>query len=126
MTRRAVSFFALFFGLAVFLAASIVVVRATAGADDAKKPAATVNMKGSQYGPREVTVHPGDTVLFNNDDSMSHTVTAADKSFDSGDIAAGSSWSHTFDKAGTYAYICTYHSWMHGTVKVVEASSSGQ
>jgi len=121
MTRRAVSFFTLFLGLAVIFAASLVVVRATAVADD-KKPAATVGMKGAQYGPREVSVHVGDTVVFKNDDSMAHTVTAADNSFDSGDIAAGSSWSHTFDKAGTYAYVCTYHNWMHGTVKVTEAS----
>ena len=121
MTRRAAPFLALFLGLAVIFATSLLVVCATARADD-KKPAATVGMKGSQYGPREVSVHVGDTVLFNNDDSMAHTVTAADKSFDSGDIGAGSSWSHTFDKAGTYAYICTYHNWMHGTVKVTEAS----
>jgi plastocyanin len=27
-------------------------------------------------------------------------------------------WSHIFAKAGTYTYVCAYHSYMQGTVTV--------
>ncbi|MBD5635002.1 MAG: hypothetical protein IAI49_11035, partial [Candidatus Eremiobacteraeota bacterium] len=53
-----------------------------------------------------------------NSDTTAHTVTAADKSFDSGNMTQGASWSHVFAKAGTYTYVCTYHSYMEGTVVV--------
>jgi len=87
-----------------------------AGAD--VKPAATVSMKDLQFAPADVTINVGDTVLFDNNDTVAHTVTASDKSFDSGDLPAGKRWSYTFDQAGTYHYVCTYHSWMKGTVTV--------
>lgn len=66
------------------------------------------------------SVAPGSTVTVQNDDDVAHTVTADDSSggFDV-KIDAGSS--ATFEaptKAGSYAYHCTYHSNMHGTLKV--------
>jgi plastocyanin len=85
------------------------------------KPAATVRMPQLQFAPAQLSVHTGATVLFTNDGDVAHTVTASDKSFDSGDLAPGKSWSYTFTKAGTYAYICAYHSWMKGTVTVTDA-----
>ena len=45
-------------------------------------------------------------------------MTATDKSFDSGMIEPGSSWSHTFNQAGTFTYSCTPHPFMKGTVVV--------
>ena len=68
-----------------------------------------------------VTIKPGDTVQFVNEDSTPHTVTATDKSFDSGNMDQNAKWSHTFKDAGTYAYICTYHTYMKGTVVVKAA-----
>ena len=38
--------------------------------------------------------------------------------FDSHDIAGGKSWKYTARKAGEYAYICTLHPNMKGTLKV--------
>ena len=88
----------------------------------ADKPAATVNMNGSTFSPESVTITEGQSVQFINDDDLAHTVTATDKSFDSGNIDTHKSWTYTFKKAGTYVYGCNYHSWMHGTVKVLAAS----
>ncbi len=88
----------------------------------ADKPAATVNMNGSTFAPESVTITEGQSVQFINDDEMAHTVTATDKSFDSGNIDKGHSWTYTFKKAGTYVYGCSYHAWMHGTVKVLAPS----
>ena len=48
---------------------------------------------------------------------VTHTVTAKG-AFDSHDIAAGKSWKFTPRKAGGYAYICTLHPNMRGTLKV--------
>ncbi len=58
------------------------------------------------------------TVTWVNNDSVPHTVTAADGSFNSGNLAAGASYSYTFTTAGTFKYSCNYHAWMTGTVIV--------
>ena len=79
---------------------------------------ATVHMKGAAFDPADVSVAQGQTVEFINDDEAPHTVTDG-KAFDSGNIDPGHSWRYTFTKAGTYVYGCTYHSWMHGSVKVL-------
>jgi len=76
------------------------------------------------FGPDSVTVVIGvnNTVVWTNDDSQPHTVTANGQAFDSGYLAPGASFSYTFTKPGVYEYHCTYHPWMTGTVVVKEAS----
>jgi len=71
------------------------------------------------YSVNVLTVAPGTTVTWTNDDpSMAHTVTAVDGSFDSGNIATGGSFSYTFTTAGEFEYYCTYHPWMRAKVIV--------
>ncbi len=65
-------------------------------------------MKSMLFKPAEVNINVGDTVSFVNDDDVPHTVTAENKSFDSGNIAAHATWTHTFTKKGTYSYVCVY------------------
>jgi plastocyanin len=95
-----------------------------------KRPAAVaaatenVTISDFQFTPAQITVQQGDTVTWTNEGPTAHSATASDGSFDTGIFSAGGSRSHTFDEAGTFAYICTPHPNMHGTV-VVEASSSG-
>jgi plastocyanin len=64
-----------------------------------------------------------DTVTFKNDDTVAHTVTAVDRSFDSLDIAAGKSWTHQFSTPGNYSYFCIYHKWMTGSLIVKQATT---
>jgi plastocyanin len=45
-------------------------------------------------------------------------VTADDGSFDSGSLATDATFSQTFDAAGTFAYHCTIHPSMTGTITV--------
>jgi LPXTG-motif cell wall-anchored protein len=96
----------------------------------AGKPAAVaaatenVTISDFQFTPAQITVQQGDTVTWTNEGPTAHSATASDGSFDTGIFSAGGSRSQTFDEAGTFAYICTPHPNMHGTV-VVEASSSG-
>jgi plastocyanin len=84
-----------------------------------------VGIEGFAYAPSPLTIHVGDTVTWKNGDPVSHTATADDGSCDAGTIASGSLASQTFDTAGTFAYHCTIHSSMHGTL-VVEAAAASQ
>ncbi len=86
--------------------------------------ASSVTIKNFAFGPATVNVSVGDTVTWTNQDGAPHTATANDGSFDTGQLTKGKSGSHTFSKAGTFAYICSVHPNMKGTV-VVKAASSG-
>lgn len=70
------------------------------------------------YLPISIEIESGTTVTWANDDSVVHTVTDNEKSFDSEFIQAGKTWSHTFESPGIIDYICTLHPWMKGTVSV--------
>lgn len=78
----------------------------------------TVHIKNFAYDPATLTVAPGTVVRFVNDDDEAHTVTARDGSFDSGGLGTGDIWTHTFAKAGSYAYFCEMHPYMKGKVTV--------
>jgi plastocyanin len=77
-----------------------------------------VTIQDYQYVPASITVAPGETVTWTNKDSVAHTVTATDHSWDSGNLAPGAIYRHQFNQAGSYAYGCTYHPDMSGAVIV--------
>ena len=77
----------------------------------------TVVMKATSYAPSALTIKLGDTVVWRNEDPFPHTATAAGV-FDSKSIAAGGSWKYRPKAAGEYAYVCTFHPNMKGTLKV--------
>jgi plastocyanin len=80
---------------------------------------AEVSEEGIAFKPAEVTVSTGDTVTWTNNDSVAHDVTADSfSSGDSGGMAPGDTFKHTFDKAGMFDYVCTVHPGMEGTVVV--------
>jgi plastocyanin len=81
-------------------------------------PISIIHIKNFAFVPNTVTIPAGETVRFVQDDETPHTVTAIDKSFDSGNLDQKATWRHTFAKAGTYAYVCSYHAMMRGTVIV--------
>jgi len=87
-------------------------------------PNAGTDTTSPGYSPQQIVVVIGvnNTVTWVNNDNVPHTVTAKDGSFDSGNLNPGQSFTYTFTKAGTYAYTCTYHSWMNGTVIVLARS----
>lgn len=73
------------------------------------------------YEPDPVTIQEGGKVTWLNQDSAPHTATADDGSFDTGTLEEGKLKSETFKEPGTYAYHCTIHPSMHGTLEVVES-----
>ncbi|MFI6849321.1 cupredoxin domain-containing protein [Kitasatospora sp. NBC_00085] len=81
--------------------------------------AVQVTIKNFLFEPADFTVRPGETVTVTNEDSAAHTLTAADKSFDTGTIAPGKSATFTAPtQPGSSPYICTIHPFMHGTLTV--------
>jgi plastocyanin len=70
------------------------------------------------FEPRDVTIQPGTTVIWHNAGKQTHTVTADDKSFDSGNVASGGDWQWTFQHTGDFVYHCTPHPWMKATIHV--------
>ena len=78
----------------------------------------TVMIHNFAFQPAELTVNVGDTIVWKNTDIVSHTVTAADGSFDSGEIKPGKNWKLVVAKRGVIAYGCTPHPNMHGKLAV--------
>jgi plastocyanin len=77
-----------------------------------------VDIEDFQYEPSPARVKAGTAVTFTNKDGFAHTVTADDKSFDSGNLDEGDTFEHTFDEPGTYEYFCAVHNSMTGSVVV--------
>lgn len=72
------------------------------------------------YVPASITVVIGvnNTVTWTNGDSIAHTVTATDGSFNSGNMNQVATFTHTFTSPGVFSYYCAYHGFMKGTVTV--------
>lgn len=90
-------------------------------------PATTtgVTIVDFEFQPPAVTVEAGDTVTWTNGGGTSHTASSDDGStFDSGILGVGQQFSFTFYDAGTFAFHCNIHSFMHGTVTVNAAPTT--
>lgn len=82
------------------------------------KTQVTVKIANHTFQPDAVTIKPGMSVVWVNNDSVAHTVTAYDGSFDSGSIPPGGSYKFTFDRPVSHSYYCTLHPSMSATVVV--------
>lgn len=82
-------------------------------------PTASVDIFDNGFTLANLTIAKGTTVTWTDTGQRPHTVTSADGTFGSdGALTSGKTYAHTFDSAGTFAYICTIHSDMHGSVTV--------
>jgi plastocyanin len=102
--------------------AALALVPASAGSHPGHAPP-TVSVAVYAYTPSTLNVVEGDLVQWNWDGpDTGHSVTSdpgSGEKFDSGVIdEQGKSFTYYFAKAGTYAYHCSVHSNMHGTVVV--------
>jgi plastocyanin len=79
----------------------------------------SVTITRSGFHPQELVVPPGTTVIWTNEDSISHTATADDGSWDAGTFGPGQSDGATFSDEGEYPYHCAFHPGMTGTITVV-------
>ena len=68
--------------------------------------------------PADTPVATGDTVMWTNRMGATHTVTADNGEFDSGNLRRDQSFSHTFTSPGAVPYHCEIHPFMTGQVTV--------
>jgi LPXTG-motif cell wall-anchored protein len=93
-----------------------------ASAHSAADPGVTI--ADFSFSPDAITLHVGDTIQWLNNGPSPHTATANNGSFDTGVLHKGQSASVTFHLPGTFAYHCSIHPFMHGTVVVLAAAKS--
>ena len=76
-----------------------------------------VTIDNFTFSPAQMTVKVGTTVTWKNQDDIPHTVVSAGK-FKSKALDTDDHFSFTFTAAGDYAYFCSLHPHMTGTIKV--------
>jgi plastocyanin len=87
-----------------------------AGAGPAAAAGGTVKMAGLAFAPATLTVARGSTVVFDNDDTAPHTVTARSGGVDSGVLDPGRQFSLTV--ADGFDYFCSIHPSMTAKIAV--------
>ena len=78
----------------------------------------STNLGDKAYEPNHIKILAGVSVVWTNDDNVSHSVTAINGEFDSGIMQAADIFDHTFDKVESYDYYCMLHPSMVGRVLV--------
>jgi plastocyanin len=85
-----------------------------------KQQTRTIVIQNFSFKPAHITIKRGTKVIWINKDSVMHTATANNgKSFNSGLLRKGKSYSHTFKSAGKKPYHCEPHPHMKGSVTVM-------
>jgi plastocyanin len=83
---------------------------------------AEISIENFSFTPTALTVAPGTTVTWVNNDEEPHNIVNADagqpRLFRSQGLDGGDKYTFVFDKAGTYKYICSVHPRMEGTIVV--------
>ncbi len=77
-----------------------------------------VTISGYAFSPATLTVSKGATVTWQNNDPVTHTATANSGAWNTGNISSGGSGTVTFSSSGTFAYHCSIHPMMTGTIVV--------
>jgi plastocyanin len=80
--------------------------------------AGSVTVANMAFSPGSVSTTLGGSVTWTFQDAIAHTTTSDQGFWDSGTKSGGATYSRTFTSAGTFAYHCSIHSMMHGSVKV--------
>jgi len=84
-----------------------------------KHPTRTVLIQGFRFKPANITLKRGTRVRWINKDSTAHTATANNgRSFNSGRLGKGQTYTHTFTRAGKKPYHCKIHPHMKGRITV--------
>jgi plastocyanin len=106
--------------LRLFIPATILAVAIGLAQDGAVQAAQTIGISAQNFmfSPATITVKAGATVSWVNHDEEPHTIFSDAGLFRSSALDTNDSFSYTFDKPGTYHYVCTIHPRMMGTIIV--------
>jgi len=75
-----------------------------------------VEIQAFQFQPKQLTVAPGDTVVWINRDIVPHTVTENAGSWRSQPLEEGQSWKVVVERQGSSGYFCEFHPHMTGVL----------
>lgn len=81
----------------------------------------SITIEKFAFNPGTLTVKPGTAVTWTNRDGVDHTIVSDSGSttqFTSERLANGAAYTFTFSQPGTYAYHCSLHPSMKGTIEV--------
>lgn len=78
-----------------------------------------IDIAGFAFAPSTLNVKVGDVVIWTNSDSVNHRIISdSGTELQSSSMANGQTYTHTFSTAGTFAYHCSIHPTMKGTIIV--------
>jgi YVTN family beta-propeller protein len=80
--------------------------------------AVAVSIAKFAFSPATITISAGQSITWTNADPVDHTTTSDTQVWDSGSLAQNGTFTTTFSQPGTYAYHCTIHPFIRGTVEV--------
>jgi len=107
------------------LAAALVLV--ACDSNSGPGPAASVSIVSGASGlgtgafdpnPFTRSFNAGNRVGWANNDAVVHRLVSDAPAFDSGDLAAGATFTFTYSARGTYTYHCSIHPSMVGTIRL--------
>ena len=78
-----------------------------------------------EFNPYRARVATGTRVTWRNNGRLTHTIVAEDGSWSTGPLKPLDVGTVTFDKPGTYTYICKEHPWVYGQIIVEPAAEKG-
>ena len=105
---------------ALSAAVLIAVVSAAALSDGAAGTKHVVEIREFEFVAQDRAVSPGDTVVWINRDIVSHTATAQDGSWDSGEIEPGGRWEMVVRASTAADYFCAYHPSMTSRLRIAK------
>lgn len=78
----------------------------------------TVDMRGFEYFPRDLTIKSGAAVTWVNYDNVPHNATENEKAWETETLRENESGTLTFSEPGEYEYYCTIHPSMKAKLTV--------
>ncbi len=106
-------------GTLLLAGGALSVTSQSAGASAMKAASVSITIQNFMFMPMKVVVKPGETIKVTNKDSVTHTLTASDGKFNTGDVMPHQTKSFKAPtKPGTYDYICSIHQYMTGEIVV--------
>jgi plastocyanin len=103
--------------------ALVIAIAALAPGAAALATSQTVVIQNFSFAPSLTTINVGESITWHNLDAFNHTATSDTGAFDTAIPAAGNK-TIPFSVAGSYAYHCSIHPTMKGTVVVLGATAT--
>src|SRR6185369_5083449 len=111
----------------LLVAAVLAAGASAASAGDTATTAVTptvIVIKDFAFSPSALTIAPGTTVTWVNEDETPHTIADNGKAFRSAALDTDERFSHIFTQPGEFTYYCTMHPMMVGKIIVKPSGAS--